>query len=178
MNEQELKRLIDTANRRLREIEKLTGLKSAFAGQELKDYLDTDKVKGWSPIGRIRILPDMTESQKIAIEKATKNFLKDELSTITGIKKLTAKYSKEAGKEMSFRYSAILHRSYKNWKYYQRKYDLDSHFWNDIAPEVDGHTKEEAIDIISRYIDVEIDKSNKRDLDELYNYIKDTRSKK
>lgn len=175
MNEQELKRLIDTANRRLREIEKLTGLKSAFAAQELKDYLDTDKVKGWSPIGRIRILPDMSESQKIAIEKATKNFLKDELSTVTGIKKLAAKYSKESGKDFSFRYSARLYGAYRNWKYYQRKYDLDSHFWNDIAPEVDDYTKEEAINIISRYIDVEIDKSNKRDLDELYNYIKDTR---
>lgn len=175
MNEQELKRLIDTANRRLREIEKLTGLKSAFAGQELKDYLDTDKVKGWSPIGRIRILPDMSESQKIAIEKATKNFLKDELSTVTGIKKLTAKYSKESGKEISFRYSARLYGAYRNWKYYQRKYDLDSNFWNDIAPEVDGNNKEEFIDIVSRYINVEIDNSVKKDLLELYNYIKDTR---
>ena len=178
MNEQELKRLIDTANRRLREIEKLTGLKSAFAGQELKDYLDTDKVKGWSPIGRIRILPDMTESQKIAIEKATKNFLKDELSTVTGIKKLNTKYSKEAGKKISFRYSARIYGAYKNWKYYQRKYDLDSNFWNDIVPEVDSNNKEEFIDIISRYINVEIDNSVKKDLSELYNYIKDTRSKK
>lgn len=175
MNEQELQRLIDKANRRLREIEKLTGLKSAFAGQELKEYLDADKIKGWSPIGRIRLLPDMTESQKIAIEKATKNFLKDELSTVTGIKKLTAKYSKESGKEISFRYSARLYGSYKNWKYYQRKYDLDSHFWNDIAPEVDDHNKEEFIDIVMRYIDVEIDKTVLKDLSELYNYLKDTR---
>lgn len=175
MNEQDLQRLIDKANRRLREIEKLTGLKSAFAGQELKEYLDTDKIKGWSPIGRIRLLPDMTESQKIAIEKATKNFLKDELSTVTGIKKLTAKYSKESGKEISFRYSARLYGAYKNWKYYQRKYDLDSHFWNDIAPEVDDHNKEEFIDIVMRYIDVEIDKTVLKDLSELYNYLKDTR---
>lgn len=175
MNEQDLQRLIDKANRRLREIEKLTGLKTAFAGQELKDYLDTDKVKGWSPIGRIRLLPDMTESQKIAIEKATKNFLKDELSTVTGIKKLTAKYSKEYGKEISFRYSARLYGAYRNWKYYQRKYDLDSQFWNDIAPEVDDHNKEEFIDIVSRYINVEIDKSVLKDLSELYNYLKDTR---
>lgn len=175
MNEQDLQKLIDKANRRLREIEKLTGLKSAFAGQELKEYLDTDKIKGWSTIGRIRLLPDMTESQKIAIEKATKNFLKDELSTVTGIKKLTAKYSKEAGKKISFRYSARLYGSYKNWKYYQRKYDLDSHFWNDIAPEVDDHNKEEFIDIVLRYINVEIDKSVLKDLSELYNYLKDTR---
>lgn len=175
MNEQELQRLIDKANRRLREIEKLTGLKSAFAGQDLKDYLDTDKIKGWSPIGRIRILPDMSESQKIAIEKATKNFLKDELSTVTGIKKLTAKYSKEYGKDFSFRYSAIMYGSYRNWKYYQRKYDLDSHFWNDIAPEVDDHNKEEFIDIVMRYINVEIDKSVLKDLSELYNYLKETR---
>lgn len=176
MNEQELQRLIDKANRRLREIEKLTGLKSAFAGRELKDYLDTGKVKGWSPIGKIRILPDMTESQKIAIEKATKNFLKDELSTVTGIKKLTKKYSKESGKKISYRYSAILFGSYRNWKYYQRKYDLDSQFWNDIAPEVDVNNKEEFIDIVARYINVEIDKSVLKDISELYNYIKDTRS--
>ena len=176
MNEQDLQRLIDKANRRIREIEKLTGLKSAFAVQELKDYLDTDKINAWSPIGRIRILPDMSESQKIAIEKATKNFLKDELSTVTGIKKLTKKYSKESGKKISYRYSAIMHRSYKNWKYYQRKYDLDSHFWKDIAPEVDTHNKEEFIDIVARYIDVEIDKSVQKDLSELYNYLKDTRS--
>lgn len=175
MNEQELQRLIDKANRRLREIEKLTGLKTAFAGQELKEHLDTDKIKGWSPIGRIRILPDMSESQKIAIEKATKNFLKDELSTVTGIKKLTAKYSKESGKEISFRYSARLYGAYKNWKYYQRKYDLDSHFWNDIAPEVDTHNKEEFIDIVMRYINVEIDKSVLKDLSELYNYLKEAR---
>lgn len=175
MNEQDLQRLIDKANRRLREIEKLTGLKSAFAGQELKEYLDTDKIKGWSPIGRIRLLPDMTESQKIAIEKATKNFLKDELSTVTGIKKLTSKYSKESGKQISYRYSARLYGAYKNWKYYQRKYDLDSHFWNDIAPEVDDHNKEEFIDIVMRYIDVEIDKTVLKDLSELYNYLKDTR---
>lgn len=175
MNEQELQRLINKANRRLRKIEKLTGLKSAFAGQELKDYLDTDKVRGWSPIGRIRLLPDMTESQKIAIEKATKNFLKDELSTIKGIKKITKQYSKKAGKQISYRYSARLFGAYKNWKYYQRKYDLDSHFWNDIAPEVDDHNKEEFIDIVLRYINVEIDNSVLKDLSELYNYIKDTR---
>ena len=176
MNEQDLQRLIDKANRRLRAIEKLTGLKSAFAVQELKDYLDTDKINAWSPISRIRTLPNMSESQKIAIEKATKNFLKDELSTVTGIKKLAKKYSKEAGKEISFRYSAILYGSYRNWKYYQRKYDLDSHFWHDIAPVVDTHNKEEFIDIVSRYINVEIDKSALKDLSELYNYIKDTRS--
>ena len=175
MNEQELQKLIDKANRRLREIEKLTGLKSAFAGQDLKDNLDTDKIKGWSPIGRIRLLPDMTESQKIAIEKVTKNFLKDEFSTVTGIKKLTSKYAKEAGKQISYRYSARLFGAYKNWKYYQRKYDLDSHFWNDIAPEVDDNTKEEFIDIVARYIDAEIDNSVLKDLSELYNYLKDTR---
>lgn len=175
MNEQDLQRLIDKANRRLREIEKLTGLKSAFAGQELKEHLDTDKIKGWSPIGRIRLLPDMTESQKIAIEKATKNFLKDELSTITGIKKITKQYSEKAGKQISYRYSARLFGSYKNWKYYQRKYDLDSHFWNDIAPEVDTHNKLEFIDIVYRYINVEIDKTVLKDLSELYNYLKETR---
>lgn len=175
MNEQELRKLIDKANRRLREIEKLTGLKSAFAGQELKDYLDTDKIKGWSPIGRIRMLPDMTESQKIAIEKATKNFLKDELSTVTGIKKITKQYSKKAGKQLSYRYSARLYGSYKNWKYYQRRYDLDSHFWNDIAPEVDNNSKEEFIEIVMRYIDAEIDNSVLKDLSELYNYLKETR---
>lgn len=178
MNEQELIKLVRTANMRLSRLEKLTGLKSSFAGRELKDYLDTGKINAWSSLGRIRILPNMSESQKIAIEKATKNFLKDELSTAIGVKKLVAKYSKESGKEMSFRYSAIMYSSYKNWKYYQRKYDLDSHFWHDIAPVVDDHTKEESIDIISRYINVEIDKSNRKDLDELYNYLKDTRSKK
>lgn len=176
MNEQDLNKLIRTANARLSRLERLTGLKTSFAGQELKDYLDTDKINAWSPLGRIRLLPNMSESQKIAIEKVTKNFLKDELSTVTGVKKLVAKYSKDAGKEISFRYSAIMYSSYKNWKYYQRKYDLDSNFWNDIAPEVDGNSKEEFIDIISRYINVEIDKSAQKDLSELYNYLKDTRS--
>lgn len=178
MNEQELIKLVRTANMRLSRLERLTGLKSSFAGRELKDYLDTGKINAWSEIGRIRLLPNMTESQKIAIEKATKNFLKDELSTVPGIKKLTAKYSKESGKEFSFRYSALLYSSYKNWKYYQRKYDLDSQFWNDIAPEVDYNSKEEFIDIVSRYINVEIDKSVRKDLSELYNYLKDTRSEK
>ena len=175
MNEQELIKLVRTANMRLSRLERLTELKTSFAGRELKDYLDTGKINAWSDIGRIRLLPNMSESQKIAIEKATKDFLKDELSTVTGVKKQVAKYSKEAGKEISFRYSAIMYSSYKNWKYYQRKYDLDSQFWNDIAPEVDGHTKEEFIDIVSRYINVEIDKSVKRDLEELYKYLKDTR---
>lgn len=176
MNEKELNKLIKTANMRLSRLENITGLKSSFAGQELKDYLDTDKIKGWSTIGRIRILPNMTESQKIAIEKATKNFLKDEFSTITGVKNLTAKYSKEGGKEISFRYSARIYGSYRNWKYYQRKYDLDSKFWNDIAPEVDYNSEVAFIDIVSRYINVEIDKSVEKDLSELYNYLKDTRS--
>lgn len=176
MNEKDLYKLINTANKRLSRLEKLTGLKTSFAGQELKDYLDTGKINAWSPLGRIRLLPNMSESQKIAIEKVTKNFLKNELSTVTGVKKQVAKYSKDAGKEISFRYSAIMYSSYKNWKYYQRKYDLDSNFWNDIAPEVDGNSKEEFIDIISRYINVEIDKSVLKDLSELYNYLKDTRS--
>lgn len=178
MNEKELNKLIRAANMRLSRLEKLTGLKASFAGRELRDYLDTGKINAWSPLGRIRLLPNMSESQKIAIEKVTKNFLKDELSTVTGVKKLTAKYSKEAGKEISFRYSAIMYSSYINWKYYQRKYDLDSHFWNDIAPEVDDNTEEAFIDIVSRYINVEIDKSVQKDLSELYKYLKDTRSKK
>lgn len=174
MNDSELKKLITLANSRIARLEKMTGLKKPYAVKELSDYLDTDLIKGWSDLGRIRLLEEMTESQKIAIEKATKRFLDDDLSKIEGIRKLLSKYEKESGKKISFRYGSTMYNLYRNWKYYQDKYDLDSTFWQDIAPQADEKSKEEFIDIVSDYINKEIDKSLKNDLANLYDYLKNT----
>ncbi len=174
MNENELKKLITLANSRIARLEKMTGLKKSYAVKELADYLDTDKINAWSDLGRIRLLEEMSESQKIAIEKATKRFLNDDLSKIEGVRKLISKYEKESGKKISFRYGSTMYNLYRNWKYYQDKYDLDSTFWQDIAPYAQTLSKQEFIDIIGDYISKEIDKSFQNDMSNLYDYLKST----
>ena len=84
----ELKKLSKRANQRIVRLERLTGVKEGFATKQLADYLSSEQVQGWTKKGRVRVAKSMTETQMIAVIKATKNFLEDvSNSTQKGLKK-------------------------------------------------------------------------------------------
>lgn len=180
MNEEEkinkeLKELVTKANRRITALEKYSRKYGSFAVKELYDLIDNKKIQGIGTISR-RIRKDnfLTQSQKIAIIKATKNFLKNELSTVRGVEKYRKEMMKKAGKYISPAQASNLYTMYRNWKYYQDKYDLPSDFWQDVRNAVIDLDEKTFIETMEDYIMVEKDKSFRRDMMELLQYLKDT----
>ena len=82
---QELKILQKKANARLGHVEQQFG-RNMFAAGKLKEKLEEISPLAFKK-GRVKFNEKMDEMQLKAIIKATKNYLKSETSTITGIKK-------------------------------------------------------------------------------------------
>lgn len=83
----EVRRQVNKANQRLNTLERRVK-RGTWAAKKLKTKLDTRLLKAYSKSGRIKINPNMTTSQLIAIQKATRNFLNSETSTIAGIERV------------------------------------------------------------------------------------------
>lgn len=86
-----VKEQVDKANARLRNLEK-AGEYNSWASKKLFDRLDTQTLKvlqryrKGGKIERINLTRQLTNTQLIAIEKATRQFLVSKTSTIKGIK--------------------------------------------------------------------------------------------
>lgn len=83
----ELKRQITNANRRLLNLEKLTGKEYSWAGQKLFDELSLGKLNAWTSKNRVRIDESMTEEQLERVAYSVNKFLNTKMSTIRGVKK-------------------------------------------------------------------------------------------
>lgn len=87
----ELNKLIKRANQRIVRVERKFG-KDRWGVKNLRDYLDTEKLNGWTAKGRIRATKGMSLTQLKAIEKATKRFLNNTAtSTLRGIEETRQK---------------------------------------------------------------------------------------
>ena len=83
----ELKRQITNANRRLLNLEKLTGKEYSWAGQKLYDELSLGKLNAWTSKNRVHIDESMTEEQLERVAYSVNKFLNTKMSTIRGVKK-------------------------------------------------------------------------------------------
>ena len=103
----EMKKLSKRVNQRILRIESLTGQTDTFATKQLHDYLSSKVVNAWTKSGRVAARKDFTKLQMQAIIRASKNFLKQDTSKVTGIKKYTESVSKQA---VETEYRAIMSR--------------------------------------------------------------------
>lgn len=168
----ELKKLIRRANKRLLAIEKETGIKESFATKQLYDYLSANTINAITKGGRVSIKNDYTLMQEKAIIKAINDFMNSSYSSIKGIKAYKQKYSNIANKKLTYKMADT---------YYKVTHSLDwlwdsgitpSDFWKVLAPKVVSMDKESWTDLVKDYMTTTIDRTIRRNLEILYDYLK------
>lgn len=169
----ELRLLIKLANQRMLRLERETGLKESFASKQLIDYLSSKPINAITKSGRISFKKDYTLMQKTAIIKAIKDFKQKEESSVKGIKSFVNKYSNIAGKKISYKmassYYYVTH-NLSSWLYDSSL--TESIFWRDFAPLVKGTPKDEWVDLVGAYKEELPDRTIRRNLEMLYDYLK------
>lgn len=166
----ELKKLSKRANQRLVRLERLTGEKGLFASKTLYDYLES--VGGLSEKGRVKVAKSFTESQMIAIIKATKNFLEGTKNSVTGeLKKQKEAIEENLGKEISWSAFSTMYTASELYKWAEDEFG--SSFWKDFAPLVASYSKTEWVDLCAMYLDKVNDVTVKDKLQVLYDYLKE-----
>ena len=171
----EMKKLSKRVNQRILRIERLTGQTDTFATKQLHDYLSSKVVNAWTKSGRVAARKDFTKLQMQAIIRASKNFLKQDTSKVTGIKKYTESVSKQAGFKLSYKEASVYYIVMKDYKWIYEY--TGSSFW-DIARDAkrQGWSERTFIDNIMTFItDRSLDESLERDLRNLYEYAKGVR---
>lgn len=83
----ETRALVDKANRRLKGLES-AGYKGTWASKKLANRLDTKVLKAMDKKGRIKVNRNLTNTQLLSIQKATKQFLTSETSKVSGIRRV------------------------------------------------------------------------------------------
>lgn len=86
----ELKKLSKTANQRILTLER-SFKDEPLATKYLREKLQVEPLQAWSKKGRVRVSKKMTAEQMKATIKATKDYLKNPMSTRRGIKKARSK---------------------------------------------------------------------------------------
>lgn len=166
----ELKKLSKRANQRLVRLERLTGEKGLFASKTLYDYLES--VGGLSEKGRVKVAKSFTESQMIAIIKATKNFLEDTKNSVTGeLKKQKEAIEENFGKEISWSAFSTVFVSSELYKWASDEFG--SQFWQDFPPLVFSYAKTDWVDLCIRHYDKVNDVTVRNKLKVLYDYLKE-----
>lgn len=147
----ELKRLSKRANQRILRLERLTKLKEPFDVKQLMDYLSAEPVKGRTKGGRVSVSMSMTENQMIAIIKATKEFLSEDLSKVSNVKKEKARIDRELGKKISYKSISTMYTSKQLWKWINEVFG--SEFWKDFAPMALRQSQNDWVEMCAKYID-------------------------
>lgn len=164
----ELKKLAKRANQRLVRLERLTGEKGLFASKQLYDYLES--VDGLSKQGRVRASKSFSETQMVAIIKATSNFLEDtENSLIAPLKKQKSEIEKSIGKPITWSDFSTLYTASELYKWATETYG--SNFWKDFAPKAFTMNKNQWVEYCSDYIDAINDVTILNRLRALYDYL-------
>ena len=167
----QLQKLAKQANQRLLRIERLTGEKGTFASKQLYDYLGTTELNAITPSSRIKISKAFNLNQLKAIKKATEQFLAQDVSKVSGVKKLTKEYSEKAEKPISYKQSDVLYKSGKNYTWIY-EYMTKSEFWTFVKlAREQGWNNETFIEQIEGYISREVDEELRADLEALYIYV-------
>lgn len=165
----DLKMLVKRANQRLVRLERLTGEKDSFSSKQLFDYLSSEKLKAVTKTNRIKT-ENFNLEQMEAIKNAVENFLdKDNLSTVSNIKKYKAKVEKAIGSEVSFKDLSATYKARDLWKWAEDQYG--SAFWTDFSPRILEQNKNEWIEFAKTYSQEGNDLEIKQKLTEIYDYI-------
>ena len=170
----QMKKLSKRTNQRILRIERLTGFTEGFAVKELIDRLSIEPLQAITKTGRVAVRKDFSNLQMKAIIKAMNNFLANPLSTQRGIKKYSNDLSKEAGETLTFSQANVYYQASGNFKWIIDYFP--SSFW-DIARESvrENWNVQTFIDKVGAMLDKEVDESIKTDLENLYDYTRDTR---
>ena len=100
MTEQEynnLSKMITKANNRLRRLERFTGKSVSWAGKQLQSKIDNEKIGAWSQDNLIQISKSMSDIQLQRVYRATEDFLNSKASTITNVKNIMRKTTRNIG---------------------------------------------------------------------------------
>lgn len=85
----ELKKLANTANARLRKLEQYMGRANSWGAKNLRDKLSSEPVQAWTKGNRVSVSKNMTLSQMQATTQALQKFINNsKTSTIRGINKI------------------------------------------------------------------------------------------
>lgn len=86
----ETRALVDKANRRLKGLEN-AGYKGTWASKKLEQRLDTKVLNAMNKKGRIKVNKNLSNTQLLAIQKSTNQFLTSATSRPSGIKSVREK---------------------------------------------------------------------------------------
>lgn len=167
----ELFKLIKKANQRILRIERETGQKESFATKQLIDYLSSNPIDAITKQGRIK-RKEYTDMQKIAIEKAIKDFEKQTTSSIKGLKQYKEYVSNVLGKKITYKQADVFYQatSQLNWLY--DKGITYSEYQNVIKPKAKTMDKESWIDMVAMHMSELPDRNIVTKLEMLYDYLK------
>lgn len=84
----ETRDLVSQVNRRLKGLNQ-AGYKGTWASKKLSNRLNSKKLKSWDKTGKIKLNKNLTNTQLIAIQKASRQFLESKTSTLKGIKSVS-----------------------------------------------------------------------------------------
>lgn len=167
----QLQKLVKRANQRLLRIERLTGEKGTFASKQLYDYLGISELNAITPSSRIRLSKQYNLGQLRAIQKATEQFLSQDVSRVAGIKKLVKSYEEKAEKPINYKQADVLYKSGKNYTWIY-EYIPKSEFWRIVTVAKENNwNKETFTEQIALMANLEIDEELKLDLEALYIYV-------
>lgn len=168
----ELKKLSKLANQRILRLERETGAKGTFAVKELYDYLSSTPISAISELGRVKASSKTTLMQKQAIVKALKEFLNKSESRVKGVKEYTEKYSKIAGKKLTYKMADTYYKATHDLSWLYDSSLTESVFWRDFAPLVRSTPKQSWVELVSEYKSAMVDRTIKKNLEMLYDYLK------
>ena len=169
---EELKKLISNANSRIKRIEKETKIKEGFGTKQLLDYLSSQPINAVTKSGYISMKRDYTLMQKKAIIKAIKDFKESGTGTVREIKKYVQKYSQIVGKKLTYKQANVVHQVLSNLNWLFDENLTPSIFYRTYYPMVKTMEREDWIDsIIAHKKDIS-DRNLRRNLEILYNDIK------
>lgn len=169
----ELKKLSKRANQRILRIERLTGEKGYGIVRQLYDYLTSATLQGISKKGRVRASSKFTTMQMKAIIKATEDFLKNDLSTVAGLKDYKRRQEKEAGIKFDWVSIGTIYSGKEAYNWIIGRNGLtESEFWGTWVPAAkrDGWSVETWTEQLAIRINEEIDYDLKQRMKALYDY--------
>lgn len=168
----EMKKLVNTANQRIRNIEREIGKTPILGVRELKEKLESLPMEQWTAGGRPALRKNLSETQMIAEINALKDFLEDkQYSTLTGIKQAKKQAEIWIGKPILWSNLDKWYTAKQITAWVKETYGSD--FWKDFAPEVHNYNKNTWVNMLDVHRDSEINDLEVRDhLKFLYEYCK------
>lgn len=177
---QETRDIVEKVNKRLKSLEKSNNYYS-YASKKLFDRLDTNTIKALEKsrsghVLSVKINRDMTNTQLLAIQKASKQFLVSSTSTSKGIEKVRENTKKsmletlkEDGRDISTEdidnYYDMLSNS--DFDYFSSKIGASS-MWAFIDDAIEyNYSEDKFLDMINKHM-VSIDENNREIARRLY----------